>query len=146
MTPEQQAEAREAYQGGESARSIARRRGVDHSAVTRRAKREGWVVQARDQGGAVGQRRVPARPDAPEEAQQPTRGDDLGPLLAGDQRREFDINDPADQRRILELTGLAPRPWPEVERRLEELAADQREAEAERRGYRPLGWLRHAPW
>ncbi len=144
-TPEQWAEAREAYEAGESARSIGRRLGVDHSAVTRRAKRDGWVVQAGAPGGAVGQRRVPARPGAPAEGpaevQQPTPTDDPGRLIAGDQRPKFDPSTPEGQRAILQAAGILPKPWPEVEARLEELAEDQR---AEREEARP--WLRRPRW
>ncbi len=143
MTPEQWAEAREAFMAGESVRSIARRLGLHHSAVARQAKREGWRGHggAGGAGGAAARSGAPdAAEDAPAEAQQPARTYDLGRLIGGDQRRQFDINDPADQRRILELTGLAPRPWAEQEARLEQLAEDQREEREDR------GWLRRPSW
>ncbi len=143
-TPEQWAEAREAFEAGESARSIARRLGLHHSAVARQAKREGW----RDHGGAGGAGGAAARsgaPDAPAEApaeaHQPTRTDDLGRLVAGDRRPKFDPTTPEGQRAILQAAGILPKPWAEVEARLEELAEDQR---AEREEARP--WLRRPRW
>ncbi len=141
-TPEQWDEARVAFEAGDSARAIALRLGVTHTTVTRRARREGWAgveADATHQGGARGARRVAARPAGPDD-DSPTRPGDLGPLLAGDAEPPLDLTNPAHQQAVLDAAH-GYRRGAALEDHLEALAEEQREARAERLGYRGLGWL-----
>ncbi len=142
-TPEQWAEAREAFEAGDSARSIARRLGVDHSTVVRRAKRGGWAVRTGEESGARLHRRVAAHPDAPLEEEPPARND-VRHLLGGDSAPALDLSNPAHQRAVLDA-ALGRRSGQAALDHVDALAADQREERAERLGYRGgLGWLRRA--
>lgn len=141
-TAEQWSEAREAFEAGDSARSIARRLGVDHSTVVRRAKRGGWAVRTGEESGARLHRRVAAHPDAPLEEEPPARHD-AARHLAGPLSPPLDLSDPAHQRAVL-AAALGRRSGQAALDHIDALAADQRQERAERLGYRGLGWLRRA--
>lgn len=126
-SPDQWAEARAAFEAGESARAVARRIGAHHSAITRQAKRQGWAKHQVGGGGAVAQRRVAARPDAPDD-EAPAPPD--GPLV-GDAEPPLDLTNPAHQRAVLEAY-LGIRRGPALEDHLDRLLEDQRQAQAER--------------
>lgn len=146
MTPgtDEWAEARAAFEAGDSARAIARRLGLHHSAVSRQAKRQGWAAYQAEGGGAVAQRRAAARPEGPDD-EATARPDGPAPLVATDAPPPLDLDDPRHQRVVLDAaTGV--RRGQDLEDHLEHLAEDQREAQAERLGRRGPGWLWRAPF
>lgn len=138
-TPEQWDEASSAFTAGESARSIARRLGLHHSAVGRRAKREGWAAQA-GAGGAPA--RSGARDATAEEAEPPARTD-VGALLTAHQPPPLDLTNPEHQRAVL-AAAMGERSGQAALDHIDALSEDQRSQRAERLGYHGLGWTSRA--
>ncbi len=144
-TPEEWAEAREAFEAGDSARSIARRLDVAHSTVVRRAAREGWSVRTGEEGGARTHRRVAAHPDAPLEEEPPARHD-LPALDAGDSSPPvIDWSNPRHAAAVI-AAAHGHKPPAEREAWLEQRAREQLEERAERLGLRPPGYWRRCPF
>ncbi len=144
-TPDQWEEARAAFEAGDSARAIARRLGLHHSAITRQTRRQGWSLSQVGAGGAGG---APARSGAagaPDDEEAPTRPNDLGPLLAGDAEPPLDLTNPAHQQAIVDA-AMGIRRGAALEDHLDQLLAEEREQRAERLGLRGLGWISHAPF
>ncbi len=156
------ARARADYERGDATASdLARRLEVARSTVARDIARERWRQPA--EGGAPpalsGAKAVqppapavaPAGKSAGQGATHAQPSDNAAPpglaeRLAGDDDSDpFDTSTPEGRRRLLDA-AWGRRRGAELDAWLDEQVEELAEQRAERLAYRPLGWIRRAPW